>query len=236
MILQTNKIINALHHITDDSLVIFDIDNTLIETIQEFGSYAWMCVMTNKLQEKGWEYQAAIHKTASAFEYIKDIVAFKTVEATTHELITQLCHKNITIMALTFRSFTIRHNTIKQLDFVDIDFSQNTIHETEILFDTHFGFSDGILYSGFQENKGACLVTLLKQINYYPKHVVFIDDGKHHIDEMYEALNTHKIPATCIHYTATAKRAEKFCMDDANSDLLNSLGKERFNSFFKEWI
>jgi hypothetical protein len=49
-------------------LVVFDIDFTLIETVQEFGSYVWSINITKRLQEKGYSYADAIKKLVVATE------------------------------------------------------------------------------------------------------------------------------------------------------------------------
>ena len=65
---QTNKIVDVFKYIDDKTLVIFDIDNTLIEAVQEFGSYAWMCSMTSRLQKKGLKDQNAVHDKEIEFD------------------------------------------------------------------------------------------------------------------------------------------------------------------------
>ncbi len=233
---QTNKIVDIFKYIDDKTLVIFDIDNTLIETIQEFGSYAWSCCMTSRFQAKGYGIQDAMKRSCAAFAQIEEFVEFKTVESETLDVINKLQNKNIKTMALTKRLFSMKQSTSKQLSSVNITFLQNAIHDKEIEFDSMAGFADGILYSGLNDSKGEWLITFLEKIDYLPANVLFVDDAKHHIDEMHKTLNVKGIPTTCIHYGATDLRMSQFNPARADKDLLEAIGRAHFDSVLKELI
>lgn len=230
----TNKIVDIFKYIDDKTLVIFDVDNTLIETIQEFGSYAWFCSVTDRFQKKGYDYHHAMQKTCAIFEQIENLVEFKTVETVTLDVINQLQSKNIKTMALTMRSFSTKQMTSKQLASVDIKLAKNAVYDKKVEFDSMVGFADGVLYSGLKDNKGECLITFLEKINLYPANILFIDDSKHHIEEMHKILNAKGIPTNCILYEATHSRVAKFDPAHADRDLLKAIGKERFDSVFNE--
>lgn len=192
--------------------------------------------MTSRFQEKGYEIQDAMKRSCAAFAQIEEFVEFKTVEPATLDVINKLQNKNIKTMALTKRLFSTKQSTSKQLALVDITFLKNAIHDKEIEFDSLAGFADGILYSGLNDNKGEWLITFLEKINYLPANIVFVDDAKHHVDEMHKTLKAKGIPTICIHYGATDLRAAQFDPARADKDLLKAIGRKRLDSVFKELI
>ena len=137
-------------------------------------------------------------------------------------------------MALTARMFSLSVPTVRHLLSAGIDFSQNSLHDKEIIFDDMFAFSKGVLYSGLREQKGSGLIKFLEKINHTPDNILFIDDAEHHAQEVHESLNSYGIPTTCIRYGGADHRAVTFDPARADKDLLKIIGQERFDLLFKE--
>ncbi|MFC1841716.1 DUF2608 domain-containing protein [Candidatus Dependentiae bacterium] len=234
--IESNKITDIFNYVDDKTLVIFDVDNTLIETVQEFGCYTWSCNMTSRFEKKGIEYFQAMQKTCAIFAKIKDFISFKTVEPEALDVIKKLESDNIKTMALTKRMFSTKQSTIEQLLSVNIEFSKKTIHDKEIKFDDMIGFSEGILYSGLGDNKGECLISFLEKISYTPENIVFVDDGKHHVENVYSNVTAKNIPITCIRYGAADQRVANFNPAKADTELLNIIGNDRYNLIMKELL
>lgn len=235
-IIESKKIVDVLNHADQKTLVIFDIDNTLVETVQEFGSLAWHANMTKKLRSKGTEYFQAMQKTCAAFAEIENLVSFKTIEPETLEVVKTLNQQNIPNMVLTKRMFSTKRSVVKQLRSTGLEFSQNTIHDKEIKFTELRGFAEGILYSGLGDDKGECLLSLFEKINYTAEKILFIDDERHHVEEFYKTLNAKGIDTTCIRYDGADERVAKFNPAKADQELLAVISQERFNNIFKELL
>lgn len=80
----------------------------------------------------------------------------------------------------------------------------------EIIFPIQNGFvppsfEKGILYCGNfykndKDNKGKILSLYLDWLDWYPEQVIFIDDGKQHIESVKKELEKRGIAFLCFHY------------------------------------
>ena len=73
-------------YISDDCLVLFDLDNTLIEPVQELGSPQWFDSRINIDISKGYEPKQALIKTYDDWLKIQVMTEVKTVEKDTKEI------------------------------------------------------------------------------------------------------------------------------------------------------
>jgi hypothetical protein len=233
-IIESNKISDVLKYVDEKTLVLFDIDNTLIWSVEEFGSLEWSTHTSGRLCKNGMSLDEAITKTCTIFLQIHDLISFRTIEPDTISVLDELDKKNISNMALTKRVFWLNTPTIKQLSSVGIDFSKNPLHEKEIIFDDTFGFDKGVLYSGLYEEKGDALIKLLEKIDHKSDNILFVDDSDNHAREVYETLNSYGIPTTCIRYGAADHRSVTFDPAQAEQELLKVIGQERFDQILKE--
>lgn len=233
-IIESKKIIDVLDHVDKNTLALFDIDNTLIWSVEEFGSYEWSCYMSSRFCKNGIDLIEAMRKTCDIFGQIGDLISFKPVEPVTIDVLKNLDKKRISNIGLTKRMFSLATPTIKHLRSAGIDFSKNLLHKNDIVFDDMFAFFKGVIYSGLREEKGACLIKFLEKIGQKPSNILFVDDSKHHVEEVHESLNSYGIPTTCIRYGGADHRAATFEPARAEKELVKIIGQERFGLLFKE--
>ena len=233
-IIESKKIIDVLNHVNKNTLVLFDIDNTLIWSIEEFGSLEWSSHISSQFHKDGLDIVEAIRKSCAIFEQIGDLISFKPVESDTLDVLSKLNKKKIGNIALTKRMFSLSIPTVKHLISAGINFSNNSLHTEEVVFDDMFAFSKGVLYSGLRKEKGSALIKFLEKINHKPDNILFIDDSQHHFKEVHENLNSYGIPTTCIRYGGADHRSKTFDPARADSDLIKVVGQERFDLLFKE--
>jgi len=233
-IVESNKIKDLLEYVTKDTLVVFDIDNTLVENEQEYGGYAWSLEVTKRWKEKGLKPRDALIRSYKTFAQVQDYASYKPVEQDTAFVLKSLQEKQIKTMVLTMRSFNFAPITFKHLLSVNMDFSKDPVWDQGIIFGGMAGFTKGILYAGPEVQKGELLVSFFEKIKYKPKHVLFIDDAAYHVESVSKCLVNENIPNVCIRYGATDERSQKFDPAVADKKLLSVIGKEKYKEIFEE--
>ena len=76
-IVETKKITDVLQYVKPDSFVIFDIDNTLITSVQEFGFQAYFSYTVERFMQQGFSKADAIKKSSEAFVAIQNQIDSK---------------------------------------------------------------------------------------------------------------------------------------------------------------
>lgn len=203
------------------TLIIFDIDNTIATTKQELGSDEWFQYSLNTLIANGTDYRHALYKLLPTWYMIQFSVPLVPTEKDIPELIKEYnAQDNIHTMALTARGLYIAERTLEQLHNIPITFKppyNNTTQYTLPLMMPCMYF-DGILFSG-ENDKGVTLVCFLDTIGYHPEQIVFIDDKMKNIDAIEEALFARNIACTCILYTYCNEKVKQFNPKHAEEQL-----------------
>ncbi len=235
-IIETKRITDILKYINNTTLVIFDVDNTLIDTVQNFGGTAWAYNVAHKLLKKGIEPTKAVKQSYTIYTEVKKFVQFKPVEPETPGLIRQLREKNIQAMVLTMRALQMAKSTVQDLRSADIDFSKQPIHHETVTLESMAGYAEGILYSGPMLSKGECLTSFLDTISYKPEYIIFVDDSKQQVENVHTTLNERGIKNHCIRYGATDEREASLDHEQANIELRDAIGEEQYNRIFQKLL
>jgi hypothetical protein len=213
------EIENALKDLDSNALVVFDVDETLIislDRIRRKNSELFIQQLNNTYfstiqDDKHKEYLHSIQLLMSEQ---------KLIEPKIQELIKNLQEKNIRVIALTNISTGSYHaiNSMedwryRQLYDLGIDLS---IHNPEILTfnqlpkgrSAHPIFYKGILATARSCQKGKTLTELLNQLNWKPSKIVFFEDCKSHAQSVYDCMLKLGIPCEVYHYLATQSNVE----------------------------
>lgn len=235
-IIESKKISDILNHVEEGTLAVFDIDNTLIDTVQNFGGYAWSCHVTKKLQEKGFEFPDALIRSYAILEQMLGFVDFKVIEPETSGVVKKLQERGISSMALTARMSSMADITCSSLQSVGIRFFDPAVFDQKIEFSPTASYEKGIFYTGPEMRKGDSLVSFFEKTGYTPEKVVFIDDSKHHAEDVYKILHAKNISVTCLRYGATDAREAAFDPARSEKELIGAIGREQYDSIFRELL
>lgn len=204
--IKSYSIIDILNHIDpeinpEDHLIVFDIDNTVVESIDQLASTQWFEAMIKfKMEQESLTNQQALEKTLPLNLLLLKHSLVKPVEHATVEIIKQLQDKQHKVIALTARSpESLKECTIDHLIKVDIDFNRANIHGQEIIFNTRIHYSNGIIFTD-GDHKGDALFTLLNTIGYKPKKIIFVDDKEHNHHAIKKTFKDTTIEHICIWY------------------------------------
>jgi hypothetical protein len=201
-IVDTENFADLLAEADTGTLVLIDIDQTIVARTHTLGSQAW------------WDYEKHfIKKTGvpsdTLFAYFKPIILCilsripeKLVEPGIPEAIKSLQERGITVWGLTGRMknapWDSRYDLATQATLLklSIDFTRSPSPAAPC----PDNFSHNILFTNW-ELKGPRLAEFLRHIGFKPKKIVFIDDQLTHLASVEESLNEQQIPFIGFHYT-----------------------------------
>ena len=203
---------NELHkHLQSNMLVIFDIDNTLIEPTQELGTYQWFQHRIKDYRSYGFDKEAALEKALREWTAIQSITKVKIVEAGTAEIIKNLQLLEMPIIGLSSRGLGLSTRTVEQLELVNIDLSETAPSQEEFLFMNERGvlFRKGILFTA-GTNKGMALKKFLDYTNCRPSSILFINDELFPLKSVESMCNQENIPFVGLRYSYLDEKVKNF--------------------------
>lgn len=204
-------------------LVLFDLDNTLIEPTEEVGSDQWfsgaVIYAKNKKKLQGLD---AVRKILPLYYKLQDTVVLKPVEKITVDVIKRLKEKHI-VMGLTARSVPLVEQTTERLSKLGFSFS----------FDTHFFqkklsvdsacLKNGILFCG-NNDKGDALFELLNFLDIHPDRIIFIDDKYANVEKLNNQFQDKKyVNVIGIHYIFLKSKVDSFVLDEKSKQQIEEL-------------
>jgi hypothetical protein len=203
--------------LAEGTLIVFDIDNTLMAPTGYLGSDEWFYLLYKVYRINGADESGIARTAMDVWNKTQWRIDVKAVEKETPLLIKKEQAKGNKVMALTARTFDIADRTIAQLGTIGIDFSSASVSGKESIFPkTDFKSDDdvlvkkGIIFVGESNVKGKVLAYYLQKMNYHPKKVVYIDDREKHVKSVSETLETIGIPCLSFRYGAADEKVKRF--------------------------
>jgi len=192
------------------TLVVFDIDNTLIEQAQTLGSDQWFRFVLKNYIDHGMKADAALAKSMAFWKEINEVSRVNPVERGTPFLIRKMQDAGIKVMVLTARGTDAVGLTERHLREGNMDFSRSTISkDSDVLIDQGLRYRRGVLFSSGQD-KGLSLLRFLKYFHISPPKVVFIDDLSKNVMAMEAALTLVHINVVNVRYGALDAKVRAF--------------------------
>jgi phosphoglycolate phosphatase-like HAD superfamily hydrolase len=199
-----------------DTLLIYDLDNTVFEPVGNYGSDQWFYYLSKVYQMDGFSIEESEEKALELWNHTQSHIKVKPVESCIPTFIKDQQSKGVKTIAVTARSPATADVTIKQLTSIDVTFQESSIKNGGSLKIDHPGlngdvlFHDGVLFVGEKNSKGEALILLLKNLNYRPENVVFVDDRRRHLEAVEKQLIAKKIPYKGFRYGAADKKVHAF--------------------------
>jgi hypothetical protein len=184
-----------------DTLVILDIDNTLIRPCQSLGSNEWFQHQLKQKKEAFQDPEEALNQTIDLLHSIYAVTKVQTMEPETAKVIRQLQDRNVMVMGATYRGPMIASLTIRQLASVGIDLSVTSPSKATFpLIDLSESlYYRGILFSSGKSKRQA-LLGFFRQLSWRPKRIVCIDDQKKYLEEI-SAFEDEGIPFVGLRFS-----------------------------------
>lgn len=167
------------------NLVVFDIDNTLIESARQIA----LDPSTNGFLRKKFP-----ENSEEVIRAIQAQVPWKLCEAKAAHVVQFFQDQGIDVIGVTKRSPLIRESVDRQLLENGIDLTRHSLSGEDELYE------HGVLYA--QCDKGTALKRLLERINWdwRGKTIYFVDDRKLHLED-YRAAFSSEVQVVTFEYT-----------------------------------
>lgn len=210
VIVETANFHEILNHIRPNTLVLLDIDDTLMIPEQTLGSDVWFMYQLKNYQQK-YSSEQALDKTLAEWEAIRHLTKMKIVEEGTQEIVKKMQDQQVTVMCLTTQGLALATRTVNQLLALGIDPIVTAPSKEDHYFINGHGvlYRHGVLFTSGTP-KGPALAKLLDILDITPEHVVFINDKQTHLRDVEVTLDCRQIPFTGLRYTYSDARVNQF--------------------------
>lgn len=209
-----NEIVDYIH---PETLFVVDIDDTLLIPVQTLGTDVWFLSRLDHHFQIKKDRFLALDRALAEWEAIRHITNVKIVEEGTDEIINEMQKSNIVMMGLTTQGLGLTDRTIVQLKSLSIDLSKTAPSIQDCYFiNGHNGvlYRQGVLFTS-GTSKGEALIKFLDTINYYPKHIVFINDKKTHLQDVEKSVELRNMNFIGLRYSYSDQRVANFCKEIA---------------------
>ncbi len=208
----------SIPYLTKDTLLILDIDDTLLVPKQMLGSDMWF--EDRIKQQKGSE---AFEKTLNEWEGIRHFTQMQVVEPGMQKNIEDLQKKEHIIIGLSTQSLTLSKVTFKQLINNQIDLRITAPQESYYFQNENKGvlYVNGILFTS-GTSKGKALFQLLEKTKQKFKRIVFINDKASHLMDIEQEAEKNHVEFVGLRYGYSDFRKKSFDSRIANTQLNRS--------------
>jgi uncharacterized protein (DUF952 family) len=213
-VIETNSYRDVLKYATADTLVVTDLDNTVIEPVQTLGSDQWGEAMGKKLLAAGFEKPQAVEMHVSMFALVQQHTKVKTVESDTAGIIENLKANNIPVLGLTARPVYIVDRTLDLLKSVNLNLTG--LEEVAGIVQRHQNpneivYKSGVVFVGPMNNKGLVLKSIVDQLkNSHFNRIIFVDDKTHHTINVDKAFENSGIEVKSLRYGAADVKVHSY--------------------------
>lgn len=203
-----------LNLIDKDTLVVFDIDNTLIRQNSLIGTHQWGDHIRDSAIKKGISPSKAAEMQHAAFASVQPYVQVVKVEDDIDIVLKHLQKNRISHFALTARVPELKNVTFKQLQSLNLQFEKSFPEQKNKAVVKDFYYK-GLIFSG-STPKGEILKTIMQNSQRQYKKVIFIDDRKYNLDSIESSLQDDPIELITLRYGGADLFVKSFNPDLAN--------------------
>ena len=227
----------------DNVLVVFDIDNTLLTSVNDLGSDQWFSWQEGLIKDPNCKpacVASDFGKLLEAQTLLFTIGKMKATEAELPSKIKDLQNLGVKIILLTSRGSDVRNLTESALRKNGFNFASSTINPAQDVPGDYlpYGLTElsrsGLtpedvktaslgqarpvsfmngVYMTSGQNKGIMLKVLLKKYKVNPKAIIFADDLQKHVDRM-QAIMGNLTDLTTYRYGGVDENVKRFNEND----------------------
>ena len=230
-ILSMTTVFKAAHekvekHGAQNVLLVFDIDNTLLKTKQDFSSYAWGTWQSSLVKAKSPD--AVTNELQELYNLQMVLFTLGQMEPTEKMIpkeIAALQNKGVSILALTSRGVHMRSATEKSFERNGYNFLQNVLfpgfpgsYKPKYGAGRRVSFQNGI-YLTEGQNKGLMLKDLLERVRRKFSSIIFVDDHFKHPGNVYEVFGDSGVDLLTYRYGYMDKQMKRFLESDKKDSI-----------------
>lgn len=216
-IVETGHFNEITQYVTPDTLVILDIDDTLLIPAQALGTDVWFRERLKHYQDQEEKPLIALDKALAEWEAVRQLTRVVLVEKGTDEVVKSLQKNHTVVMGLTTQGLALATCTINQLASLNIDLSLTAPYKDDYYFMNRLGvlYRQGILFTSGTD-KGVALLKFLDAAGFCPKHIVFINDKEAHLKDVEKSVIERKIDYDGLRYSYSDQRVNTYDKQIAN--------------------
>lgn len=200
-IIEIQHIEQMLSFLDEKTHVFFDIDNTIIMPIHDFGSEHWENFLAKHFMSEGVPEKEAINRASHLWRAVQSVSEIQLVEeAVTAKVFNHVKEQGLPHFAITARSSDFGSVTRHQLESLNIHFPK---HKHIYSLEHPADFSDGVFYCG-DVWKAAALQAYIDI--HSPSKIVMIDDNIGHLEKAVQLLPIEFIGLRYSHLDPKKKR------------------------------
>jgi FMN phosphatase YigB (HAD superfamily) len=182
-IFESGSFSSLLFFADKDTLIVCDVDNTLIQPTTHMGSSQWRAYIRQKAQQAGFNKQETEVVLDRFWYFVQPFLSVEAVDSEAPAIINALQSKTA-VIALTARDPDESEYTAKQLKSAGVDLTNPHFCDANLTSaPSEALFQQGVIYCG-DNTKPDALDAFFKQFNYFPKRIVVIDDRSTQISEL----------------------------------------------------
>jgi len=238
-IIEVKHFVELKEHVDSETLVLLDIDDTLLLPTQTLGTDIWFQYRCKQHQEWGLSKNAALQKALAEWEAIRHLTNVQIVEPGTDQIVQSLQEQRISVMGLTTQGLALATRTVQQLRGLNIDLIKTAPSNQDHYFMNGHGvlYRQGVLFTSGTE-KGQALLHFFEITGYWPKRVVFINDKATHLADVDGALAEAGIEFLGLRYSYGDARVAQFSAEIADIEWIHStlghlLSDEEAKNFYR---
>jgi hypothetical protein len=214
-VIESSVYADILPYMDSQTLLVTDLDNTVIKPNQVIGSDQWGSSITARLKAAGVPEDLAIDAGVSMFAVVQMKTEVSLVEASTANVLRQAQQRGARLLGLTARPLYLINRTMSELQ--SVGFPKNEHRSFDVVPGAKY--RDGIIFIGPHLKKGEVLKQVLASNSDLKniRRVVFIDDKVHHAEGVDAALAGSRYDVISIRYGAADAWVKSF--DPVQADL-----------------
>lgn len=223
-ILECGQFEKIHNYIGKGTLILFDIDDTLIVPKQMLGSDEWFGHRCRFYREKGLEQGKALEKALAEWEAIRHITEMELVEEGAVQIIKELQEKGVRCMGFTTQGLALATRTAQQLQSFGIDLKKSIPFQDDCYLevDNHgVLFRNGIFFTS-GTNKGKAFFALCDKMGYTPRRILFINDKYSHLRELEKVAEERNVNFIGLRYGYSDSRKKNFSWEIADMQFSES--------------
>jgi hypothetical protein len=187
-----------------DTLVVFDMDKTIVQKYSVPADIqTWLAAAVKDLTARGVPADQAQIMADTFAESHKNKVVFTPMEEVTVSEIHDLQAAGFHVLVLTAQFKDVSDITLFSLRTLGLEFlnSSRRFQENPFGQESDILFKNGVIFAGYQNDKGEVLKQLLHVNQFTPSKLIFIDDEIKNIRNMEKAFSNGPIPNFNFHYS-----------------------------------
>lgn len=213
-LIECQRLREILPLIDEDTLVVFNINNVLTFSSQDAGSTPWAEEHIARIStDQKLTKPHATNVFIPLWHEILIATDVKLFDPEGEAIIHYLQNNKIKTMALTNRYVEMGYPTHHQLRSVGIDFAKNPPFPEDFFIqgtESPSKYIEGIIFNGLINFKGDTLAAFLKNINYFPKKLIYIEDKPKHLAQVEQVITALGIPFVGVHFGALELQRQSY--------------------------